>query len=188
MRGLLMESPHPASRSNGYRLNAASEWDSVTITCPVRSPSGLVGAVTTSRMDRTVSPACPETVPSEQLPASVPWLSQNCSFRITKPIPGNSITVFGLGAALTGVPSTTSPSSSVPLALDDAPVAVAALLDLDFTSVALIPHPVGVGRRHTPAAWAKLAAVLVSVVSVPLLSLCEAPAPTAPGISTSSRF
>src|SRR3989454_8863837 len=127
-------------------------------------------------------------MPSEQLRESVPWLSQNCSFRITKPIPGNSTTVLGLGAALTGVPCTTSPRNSVPLASEAAPVAFAALLELDFTSVALIPHPVCDDRRHTPEARAKLAAELVSVVSVPLLSLCEAPAATAPEICTCSRL
>src|SRR5947208_12295520 len=92
-------------------------------------------------MARTVNPAWPRTVSSEQLLASVAWLSQNCSFRITKPIPGNSIKVLGGGAALSGVPSTTSPTNCVPLALEEAPDPVAALLDSDFTNVALIPHP-----------------------------------------------
>ena len=57
MRGLLTESPHRPSRSSNYRLNVASECDSATITCPVLSPSGLLGAVTNRRIARTVSPA-----------------------------------------------------------------------------------------------------------------------------------
>src|SRR5204863_546731 len=83
---------------------------------------------------------------------------------------------------------TTSPRNSVPLASEAAPVAFAALLDLDFTSVALIPHPVCDDRRHTPEAWAKLAAELVSVVSVRLLSRCEAPAATGPEICSCARL
>src|SRR3989442_15790133 len=157
------------------------------MTSPVFSPNGLLGAVTARWMARTVNPAWPNTVPSEQLLVSVPWLSQNCSFRITKPIPGNSTTVLGGGAALIGIPSTKRPASCVPLALEEAPDPVAALLDADFTSVALIPHPVAPGRRQTPDAWAKLEAVLVSVLSAPLLSLCEAPAFTAPEMLTLSR-
>src|SRR5437867_1709375 len=139
-------------------------------------------------MARTVNPAWPSTVPSEQLLASVPWLSQNCSFRITKPIPGNSITVLGGGEEAIGIPSTTSPANCVPLALEEAPDLLAALLASDFTNVALIPHPAAEGSRQTPDAWAKLEAVSPPVVSAPLLSLCEAPALTAPEILRLSRY
>ena len=86
-----------------------------------------------------------------------------------------------------GIPSTTTPASCVPLALEEALDAVAALLDSDFTSVALIPHPAPEGSRQTPDACAKLEAVSPPVVSAPLLSLCEAPALTAPEMLTLSR-
>src|SRR5438093_11494476 len=105
-------------------------------------------------MARTVNPAWPSTVPSEQLLASVPWSSQNCSFRITKPIPGNSITVLGGGAELTGVPNTITSTNCVPLALDEAPDPLAPLLDSDFTNVTLIPQADPDDSKHTPDAWA----------------------------------
>src|SRR5438876_4836571 len=135
-----------------YCAKNASECASATITSPVCSPKGLSGAVTSRRIARTVSPAWPSREPFEQLAASVPWLSQNCSLRITKPMPGNSMTVLGGGVAVTGVPCTTRPTSWVPLALDEAPNEFAALLDCDLTTWALIPHPVGDDRRQTPLA------------------------------------
>src|SRR5947208_16316056 len=104
-----------------YFTNPASECASATMTSPSCSPAGLPGTVTKTWMARTVRPELLATVPSEQLATRVPLLSQNCSFRITKPIPGNSIVVLGGGFALTGVPITTSPTNSVPSALDDAP-------------------------------------------------------------------
>jgi hypothetical protein len=45
------------------------------------------------------------------------------------------------------------------------------LFDWDLTTVALAVHPADEGMRQTPATWAKLEAVLASVVSAPLLSL-----------------
>src|SRR4029453_8612420 len=95
---------------------------------------GLSGTVTTTLIARTVRPAWP--VPSEQL-GSPPPLSQNCSLRITKPIPGSSSTVFGGGATLTGTPSTDTPAKVVPASFEDAAIASAALFDCERTTVAL---------------------------------------------------
>src|SRR5688500_15007703 len=135
----------------GYRhrnyLKVASECDSATMTCPVLNPSGLSGAVTTKRMARTASPAWPKIRPSEQLLASVPSLSQNCSFRMARPTPGDSMTLFGGALALTGVPRRTTPNSSVPSSLEEAAVAVAVLSDWGLPAVALTPHP---SPRQTP--------------------------------------
>jgi hypothetical protein len=114
--------------------------------------------------------------------------SQNCSFRITKPMPGSSITVLGGGAALTGVPITTTPTSPVSSSLEDAPDASAALLDWDLTRVALMVHPFAVGRRQTPVAAAKLEAVLAGGPRAPVLSLAEASALTAEPMVTASRL
>jgi len=61
----------PGVLDNRY-LNAASECDSATMTCPVCRPSALSGTVTTRRSARTVRPAWPAMLPSEQFAARVP--------------------------------------------------------------------------------------------------------------------
>src|SRR5688572_21574585 len=139
------------------------------MTWPVFRPSGFSGTVTTRRSARTVKPTWEKTRPSEQLLGKVPWLSQNCSFRIKNPIPGTSITVLGGGFAPTGVPITTSPTSSVPPASENAPKRFAVLFDWDLTTVAPAVQPADEGMRQTWVTWAKLEAVLASVVSAPLL-------------------
>src|SRR6266850_6021623 len=157
-------------------------------------------------MPRTVRPAWPATDPFAQLAASVPLLSQNCSFNMTKPSPARSIRVLGGGVhvdsspsiAQTSVPSTFTPSNWVPSAFDEVPDAAAWLFDCDLTTRAETVHWPALRMQGTPPTSAKVEAALASVKVAPWLSLTDAPdvsiepagrAPlSAVGAATASRF
>src|SRR5712691_7884881 len=97
------------------------------------------------------------------------------------------MTVLGGGAALSGVPITTTPANSVWLSFEDAVNELAVLLDCDLTRFAPIVHPVAVGRTQRPVTCATLDALLSLDPTSPLLSLREAAAVTADPIVTVSR-
>ena len=67
-------------------------------------------------------------------------------------MPGKLITVLGGGVLLKVCDPTTSPTSCVPLALEDALAPSALLLDRDLTAVALIVQLVPDRRTQTLAA------------------------------------
>src|SRR5712691_9021122 len=118
----------PAARS--YCGNVASECASATMTfVPTGTPSAF-GFVTTTWMARAVRPLwfAPAQPGTEAEP------SQNCSFRVTKPIPGSGMVVLAGGVPpIGGPPITETPTRVVPPSFEDAAPPPALLLACDLT-------------------------------------------------------
>jgi hypothetical protein len=82
--------------------------------------------------------------------------SQVCSLRVTDPIPGTRIVVFGGGLSLTDMPPTESPSRLVPCVLDEDIPPPEELLACEMIALANAVHEPFTGSTQTFSALAKL--------------------------------
>src|SRR5207247_9541290 len=105
---------------------------------------GAFGLSTITWIARTVMPLL--VVPEH---GGAPPLSQVCSFKVTEPIPGTRIVVFGGGLLLTVIPPTVSPSRLVSCELDEDVLAAEVLLACEMMAVADAVGPSDAGKRES---------------------------------------
>ena len=104
--------------------------------------------------------------------------SHVCSLRVTEPIPGTRMVVFGGGLSLTAVPATESPRRLVPLESDEDVPPLDVLLACETIAQAETVHVPPLGMTQRLCALAELEELLLDPSTVPVLSLTEVPAPT----------
>jgi len=75
--------------------------------------------------------------------------SQTCSLRMTEPIPGTRMVVFGGGLSLTAVPFTEMPTKLVPFGVEDDVPLPEMLLPCDVIAVADTVHAPDTGNTQT---------------------------------------
>src|SRR5438105_4826384 len=101
--------------------------------------------------------------------------SQVCSLRVTEPIPGTRMVVFGGGLSLTAVPATESPRRLVPRASDEDLPPPEPLLACDTIASAETVHVPPLGKTQIPCPLATLEEVLLDARTVPAVSLTDVP-------------
>ena len=104
--------------------------------------------------------------------------SHVCSLRVTEPIPGTRMVVFGGGLSLTAVPATESPRRLVPCEFDEDVPPPEVLFACDTITLAEAVHVPPLGKTQTLCAVAELEELLLDPSTVPVVSLTEVPAPT----------
>ena len=101
--------------------------------------------------------------------------SQVCSLRVTEPIPGTRMVVFGGGLSLTAVPATESPRRLVPRASDEDLPQPEPLLACEIIASAEAVHVPPLGKTQIPCPLATLEEVLLDARTAPAVSLTDVP-------------
>src|SRR5467141_4045167 len=101
--------------------------------------------------------------------------SQVCSLRVTEPIPGTRMVVFGGGLSLTAVPATESPRRLVPRASDEDLPPPEPLLACETIASAEAVHVPPLGKTQIPCPLATLEEVLLDARTAPAVSLTDVP-------------
>src|SRR5438128_12061017 len=90
--------------------------------------------------------------------------SHVCSLKVTEPIPGTRIVVFGGGLSLTAVPATESPRRLVPCESDEDLPPPDVLLACETITVAEAVHVPPLGKTQMPCPLATLEEVLLDAL------------------------
>src|SRR5881396_3311080 len=133
------------------------------------APCGTPGAFELSTITWIARTVMPLLVVPEH--GGAPPQSQVCSLKVTEPIPGTRIVVFGGGLSLTAVPATESPRRLVPCESDEDLPPPDVLLACETITLAEAVQVPPLDKTHTLSARAELTELLLDARTVPAVSL-----------------